>query len=529
MAKPLNIIVCGSLVPDPLQTLEPVQTPQGPGLKNEQMLPSVLDPWAACALYEAANLAKQRAGSTVTLVALGPKAKLQQLMMTVAQKAPFQLVAVNAPAGGFTDARETAAELAKAIKAIPGLDLSATLLFGGCASASRDAGVTLQFVAETLGITEFFMGVDELKLRLPGGDRLGHGQPARAAEQPADRHDEHARHHARAHEGAGRQRRRWRHRLREDRGAVRQARDGGEEGHGGGRHRQGNCRVDQGLRKYDMKIAAFTIDGNGTFAQDVPAFAAALAAAGADIVLVPGTSRARRSMPAAAMRAGAAIDTNVVDVTVDGDKATVQRWAYRQRILTAFSRAARPWVIVTDPALFADICAKLGVAPSPIPAGAPAETRTKVNGVVAAGTGGESTIRPDSPLLFVAGAGWTKKQADGATHLDEAAATITGFLAKSGASLGSSKSLVDMPEAAKAFSFMSHMNQVGQTGATPRHAKGLSTCCHGEEPHVVGWRFVNDRRAVNLDANCGWAQGKADVLYVADAFAVMKKVNELLA
>ena len=69
---------------------------------------------------------------------------------------------------------------------------------------------------------------------------------------------------------------------------------------------------------------------------------------------------------------------------------------------------------------------------------------------------------------------------------------------------------------------------LGQTGSTPRHAKGLATCCHGEEPHVVGWRFINERRAVNLDANCGWAQGKADVLYVADAFAVMKKVNELL-
>ena len=113
-------------------------------------------------------------------------------------------------------------------------------------------------------------------------------------------------------------------------------------------------------------------------------------------------------------------------------------------------------------------------------------------------------------------------------HLEDAAATIKDFLAKSGASLGSSKSLVDMPEAAAAFSFMSHMNQVGQTGATPRHAKGLSTCCHGEEPHVVGWRFIGERRAVNLDANCGWAQGKADVLYVADAFDVMKKVNALL-
>ena len=115
-------------------------------------------------LYEAANLAKQRAGSKVYLVALGPKAKLQQLMMTVAQKAPFTLVAVNGPAGGFTDAAEAATELVKAIKGIPGLDLSSTLLFGGCASASRDAGVTLQFVAEALGITECFMAVDELKL-----------------------------------------------------------------------------------------------------------------------------------------------------------------------------------------------------------------------------------------------------------------------------------------------------------------------------------------------------------------------------
>ena len=76
---------------------------------------------------------------------------------------------------------------------------------------------------------------------------------------------------------------------------------------------------------------------------------------------------------------------------------------------------------------------------------------------------------------------------------------------------------------------MTHLNQVGQTGSTPRHPQGLATCCHGEEPHVVGWRFISERRAVNLDPNCGWARGKADVLYVADAFAVMEKVNELLA
>jgi electron transfer flavoprotein alpha subunit len=76
--------------------------------------------------------------------------------------------------------------------------------------------------------------------------------------------------------------------------------------------------------------------------------------------------------------------------------------------------------------------------------------------------------------------------------------------------------------------FLTHLNQVGQTGSTPRHAKGLATCCHGEEPHVVGWRFIRERRAVNLDPNCGWARGKADIVYVADAFEVMEKVNALL-
>ena len=277
-----------------------------------------------------------------------------------------------------------------------------------------------------------------------------------------------------------------------------------------------------------MKIAAYNLSGQGSFAQDKPALAEAIKTSGADIVLLPGTSRVRRAIGAAALCAGAQVDTNVVCLAIDGEAVTAQRWLYRQRILVTFSRAARPWVIVTDPSLFAEICAKAGVEPAVLDPAPATSSRTKVNGLVAASGGGESTIKPDAKLLFVAGAGWTKKQADGATHLDEAASTITGFLAKSGASLGSSKSLVDMPEAAEAFKFMSHMNQVGQTGATPRHAKGLSTCCHGEEPHVVGWRFIGERRAVNLDANCGWAQGKADVLYVADAFEVMKKVNELL-
>ena len=167
-----TIIVCGSLVPDPLQTLEPITGPTGPALKNEMMLPSWLDPWAGHALYEAANLAAQHPGSKVWLVSLGPKAKLQQVMMTVAQKVPFELIALDGSAGGFTDAAATAAALADAIIAIPGLDLSKVLLFGGWESASRGAGATMQIVGERLGITDQFQGVDSLTIGADGSLRI---------------------------------------------------------------------------------------------------------------------------------------------------------------------------------------------------------------------------------------------------------------------------------------------------------------------------------------------------------------------
>ena len=127
-------------MPDPLQTLEPVTTASGPALKNEMMLPAVLDPWAGHALFEAAHLAQKTPGSKVWLVSLAPKAKLQQVMMTVAQKVPFELVALDGPASGFTDSFETAAALAGAVEAIAGLDRSRLLLFGGWESASRGAG-----------------------------------------------------------------------------------------------------------------------------------------------------------------------------------------------------------------------------------------------------------------------------------------------------------------------------------------------------------------------------------------------------
>jgi electron transfer flavoprotein beta subunit len=168
MSIAYQIVVCAGIVPDPLQTLEPVASSTGPALKNESMLPAVLDPWAGHALYEAANLAKHHPGSKVWLVSLGPKAKLQQVMMTVAQKVPFELVALDGPASGFTEAADVASMLAEAIQAIPGLDKSRLLVFGGWESASRGAGATMQILGERLGIVDQFQGVDELKIAADG-------------------------------------------------------------------------------------------------------------------------------------------------------------------------------------------------------------------------------------------------------------------------------------------------------------------------------------------------------------------------
>jgi electron transfer flavoprotein beta subunit len=168
MSIAYQIVVCAGIVPDPLQTLEPMAGPTGPALKNEMMLPAVLDPWASHALYEAANLAKNAPGSKVWLISLGPKAKLQQVMMTVAQKVPFELVALDGPASGFTEAAEVAAALAEAIQTIPGLDKTKLLVFGGWESASRGAGATMQMVGERLGIVDQFQGVDELKIAADG-------------------------------------------------------------------------------------------------------------------------------------------------------------------------------------------------------------------------------------------------------------------------------------------------------------------------------------------------------------------------
>jgi len=261
------------------------------------------------------------------------------------------------------------------------------------------------------------------------------------------------------------------------------------------------------------------------YVSDAAAAEALVKVAQATIVIVPATSRMNRIVAGVAHRCGGRADTHVTGIAA----TSITRWYYRQRMEAAQSRAHRPWFIALDPGCHAPDASAPGTATVESVTITLPDLRTSVIGVKAP-EASQQTIRPDAKVLLVAGAGWTKKQPDGQSHVPEAAELILGFLNATKASLGSSKSLVDLSgEGQAVLPFMSHLNQIGQTGATPRHLKGLSTCCHGEEPHAVGWRFITERRAINLDPNCGWARGKADVLYVADAFVVMRKVNSLLA
>jgi electron transfer flavoprotein alpha subunit len=291
----------------------------------------------------------------------------------------------------------------------------------------------------------------------------------------------------------------------------------------------GNAAVGAALAGTGARLLAVSGDAfaQARYATDAAACEALCRAANATIVLAPASSRFTRVAAGVTHRLGGVIDTHI---TALGGSTQIEatRWFYRQRIEATIARESRPWLLLLDSGTHAAFTGQPGTtAVEQIEVQLPA-IRTTVSGFRTPQSDAQ-TIRPDAQLLFVAGAGWTKKQPDGQTHSAEAGEIILDFVHRSGASLGSSKSLVDQgSDGAPILPFLTHMNQIGQTGATPRHPKGLSTCCHGEEPHVVGWRFIGERRAISLDPNCGWTRGKADVVYIADAFKVMEKVNALL-
>ena len=230
-----------------------------------------------------------------------------------------------------------------------------------------------------------------------------------------------------------------------------------------------NALASTGARLLAVSGAEFA---HARYASDAAACEALCRAAKASIVLAPASSRFARVAASVAHRLGGLIDTHISAVAANGS-IEAMRWFYRQRVEGTISREGRPWFLLLDAGTHAAYAGAAGaVEVEQVAVELPA-MRTTVSGFRAP-TQGAQTIRPDAKMLLVAGAGWTKKQPDGQVHVNEAGELILGFLGATGASLGSSKSLVDQGgEGNSVLPFLTHLNQVGQTGSTPRHAKGI--------------------------------------------------------
>ena len=155
------------------------------------------------------------------------------------------------------------------------------------------------------------------------------------------------------------------------------------------------------------------------YATDASAAEALCRAAGCSLIIAAGTSRWARALPGVACRLGGRVDTHATSIAAEGGAPAITRWFYRQRMEAMLTRTQRPWVVLLDPGCVAAWCGAAGTAAVEAVAVEAPATRTTVSGYQAPQSD-EQTIRPDARLLFVAGAGWTKKQADGAIHTAEA-------------------------------------------------------------------------------------------------------------
>jgi electron transfer flavoprotein alpha subunit len=109
----------------------------------------------------------------------------------------------------------------------------------------------------------------------------------------------------------------------------------------GGQH--AGCGADRFL---GVSGAAFA---QSRYATDALAAEALCRAAGATLILAPGTSRWCRTLPGVAHRVGGRADTHATDLSVADDAVSIVRWYYRQRMEATFRRTQRPWVILVDP------------------------------------------------------------------------------------------------------------------------------------------------------------------------------------
>jgi len=182
------------------------------------------------------------------------------------------------------------------------------------------------------------------------------------------------------------------------------------------------------------------------------------------------------------------------------------------------SRRERPWVILLDSGCVAPWSGPRRKPPAWNPWRSPWPETAHHGHRRAAPKADEQTIRPDAKLLFVAGAGWTKKpRPTEAVHAAEAETLIWISAVWPRHPWGGSKSLVgDLSGDRRggACGGMTHLNQnrpdrLGRRG----HAKG-SFHVLPRRGSRTSWVGASSKPAPRHSpgCHCGWARGKPNVL-----------------
>ena len=265
------------------------------------------------------------------------------------------------------------------------------------------------------------------------------------------------------------------------------------------------------------------------YSTDAAAAEALCRAAAATIVLAPASSRFTRIAAGVAHRLGGFVDTHItaLSATPAPSKPLAGSIVSAWRPLSAAKRA--PGSCSSMRARIAAFAAETGHSQEwkQIAVELPL-SRTTVTGQRSPLQEAQ-TIRPDAKLLFVAGAGWTKKQADGQIHASEAGKLILGLPARyqrlarqQQIARGSTR----RGSAGAALPYPHEPDWPDRRHATP--LQGLVDLLPWRRTARGGLALYRRAPRHHLDPNCGWTRGKADVVYVADAFQVMAKVNALL-
>lgn len=139
----MNIVVCIKQVPDTESKIK--VKPDGSGIATED-IKYVMNPYDEFAVEEALKIKEKAAGSTVTIVSMGPKRAMEAIRTALAMGAD-KGVHLDDPAFEDSDSLTTAKALAAALKDVPH-----DLILCGKQAVDNDCSQVVQALAEVLNL-----------------------------------------------------------------------------------------------------------------------------------------------------------------------------------------------------------------------------------------------------------------------------------------------------------------------------------------------------------------------------------------